>query len=124
MYGAADILFLLLVAASTSLVFVSVLSILSAFSKTIKESTSYASVIMIIVMVLGFAGAIFGDVPEQIHFYFIPVLNSSLSFLSIVTFEASTVNLAATTATNIVFAIVAAFILAKMFGSERIIFDK
>ena len=123
-YGAVDILFLLLVAASTSLVFVSVLSILSAFSKTVKEATAYASPIMIVVMLMGFASAVFGEIPDGVHFYMIPVVNSSLSFSSIISFETSTVNLAVTAASNTVFAILAAFVLAKMFGSERIIFDK
>ena len=123
-YGAADILFLLLVAASTSLVFVSILAILSAFSKTVKEATAYSAPIMIVFILLGFASAVFGGVPEETFFYLIPVLNSSLSFSSIIGFEASTVNLAVTAASNTAFAIVAAFILAKMFGSERIVFDK
>ena len=123
-YSAADILFLLLVAASTSFVFVSILAIFSAFSKTVKEATAYAMPFMIVVILVGFAGAAFGGAPEEVHFYFIPVLNSSLSFSSIIGFEAKAVNLAVTAATNTVFAIILAFVLARMFGSERIIFDK
>ena len=115
---------MLFVAASTSLVFVSILALLSAYAKTVKEATAYAGPVMIVFIFFGFAGAAFGGVPEEVHFYMIPVLNSSLSFSSIIGFEASTLNLAVTAVTNIVFAVVAAFVLAKMFGSERIIFDK
>ena len=123
-YTAADLLFLLLVAASTSFVFVAILAIFSAFSKTVKEATSYASPFMILIILLGFAGAAFGGAPDELHFYLIPVLNSSLSFSSIIGFEASTVNLAVTAASNTVFAVILAFVLARMFSSEKIIFDK
>ena len=122
-YGVTAILFLLLIAASTSLVFVSILSILSAYAKTVKEATAYASPIMIVFILFGFASAIFGEVPEEVYSYLIPVLNSSLSFSSIISFEESIVNLAVTALSNTVFAVAMAFVIAKMFGSEKIIFE-
>ena len=123
-YSASDLIFLVLVAASTSLVFVSILSIFSAYAKTIKEATAYAMPIMLVCIFAGFASTIIGDVPESVVFYLIPILNSSLSISAIFTFEVSALNMAVTAAVNVLFAVAASLFLALMFGSEKIVFDK
>ena len=123
-YSAGDLIFLTLVAASTSLVFVSILSILSAYAKTIKEATAYSMPILLVCVFAGFASTIIGDVPDNILFYLIPILNSSLSISGIFSFDASIPNMAVTTGVNVLFAVVASFFLAAMFSSEKIVFDK
>ena len=123
-YSASDLIFLVLVATSTSLVFVSILSILSAYAKTIKEATAYAMPLMLVCVFAGFASTIIGDVPESVVFYLIPILNSSLSISGIFSFDASAVNMAVTAGVNTLFAVAASFVLAYMFSSEKIVFDK
>jgi len=122
-YSIADLVALLLVAASTTLVFVSALSVLSAYAKSIKEANAYAMPFMLVGMVCGLASTILGGVPGEAYFYLIPIFNSSLNLSAIINFEVSAVNLAITVGTNIVFALICTVALAKIFSSEKIVFN-
>ena len=123
-FSIVDLLLLLLVAVSTTLVFVGVLSILSAYAKTVKEATAYSMPIMLVSMLLGLASTILGRVPGEVHYYLVPVFNSALSISAVFNFEASAVNMAVTAGINVLFTLVCVFILAKIFSSEKIVFDK
>ncbi|MCL1862448.1 MAG: ABC transporter permease subunit [Defluviitaleaceae bacterium] len=123
-YTIADILLLLLVTLSTTLVFVSVLSLLSAYAKSVKEATGYSMPIMIVVMLVALGGMFFGGVPDEIRFFLIPVLNSSLSIAAIFSFDVNVLNIIAAVATNLIIATLITFLIARLFNSERIVFDK
>ena len=122
-YTALDLLLLFTVAASTTLVFVSVLSILSAFSKSVKEATAYSTPLMLVVTLTGLASTILGRVPSEPIFYLIPIFNSSLSLSAIVSFEVSVVNMAITAGVNIFVTLICTLILARIFDSEKIVFS-
>jgi len=115
---------LFVVAVSTALVFVSVLSLMSAYAKSIKEATAYATPMMIVVLLCGMGSMLTGGVPEGIYYYLIPVFNSAQCITSILNFNASAANIAATAAANLAFTLICAGILAKIFNSEKIVFDK
>jgi len=122
-YNVSDLIMLFLVAASTTLVFVSVLSVLSAYAKSVKEATAYSTPLMLVVTLTGLASTILGGVPSEPFFYLIPVFNSSLSLSAIVSFEASAINMAITAGTNIIFTLICTVILAHIFSSEKIVFS-
>jgi sodium transport system permease protein len=124
LYSVTDFALLFLVVVTTALVFVSLLSLLSAYAKSIKEATAYAQPIMIIVMLCGLASTILGGVPSQIYYYLIPVFNSALCISSVVSHEANVINVAVTAGINILFTLACTGLLAKMFNSEKIVFDK
>jgi sodium transport system permease protein len=123
-YSVRDLLLLFTMVVTTALVFVSVLSLLSAYAKSVKEATAYATPLMIVVVLCGFGSTMLGGVPGDIYYYFIPVFNSALSITSVIDFEVNAVNILATAGVNILFTVICAGILAKMFGSEKIVFDK
>jgi sodium transport system permease protein len=123
-YSVADFALLLLVALSTTLVFVALLSVLSAYSKSVKEATAASMPVMIIVVLAGLAGMIFGDIPTDPAFYLIPIVNSSLSISGIFSFDINVANVLITVGINIVIALVLTVVLARMFSSEKIVFDK
>lgn len=122
-YSVVDFLLLFLVAASTTLVFVAVLSVLSAYAKSVKEATAYSMPIMLLVFVAGFAGMIVGEVPDSIIFYFIPVINSSLCIGAIFAFEANVANILITSGINFGVALALTVGLAQIFNSEKIVFS-
>ena len=122
-FAVSDFLLLLVVALSTTLVFVGMLSVLSAYAKTIKEATAYSMPFMIISMVAGLASTILGGVPTEPYFYFIPVFNSALSLSSVFAFEVSAVNMAITAGVNVLFTLLCTIVLAKIFSSEKIVFS-
>ena len=122
-YTVADLAMLFLVAASTTLVFVSILSILSAYAKSVKEANAYGTPIMLVATLCGIASTILGRVPTEPVFYLIPIFNSALSISSIVSFEVNAVNMAITSGVNILFTVICTAVVAKIFSSEKIVFS-
>ena len=123
-YSAAEYLMILAVAVSTVLVFVSLLSIMSAYSKSIKEANSYAAPFLFVSVVCGMSGMFTGGAVNEFYYYFIPIFNSAQSLMSVFNSSVSALNIAVTVMSNIAFALICAGVLAKMFGSEKIVFDK
>jgi len=123
-YSLQDFILLFMVATSTTLVFVSMLSVMSAYAKSVKEANTYAAPFMIISMVCGLASTILGGIPSEVFFYLIPIFNSALNISAIFSFEVSALNVAVTTGVNLVFTMICVVALAQIFSSEKIVFDK
>ncbi|MCL2253820.1 MAG: ABC transporter permease subunit, partial [Lachnospiraceae bacterium] len=123
-YGAGDYLMILLVIISTVLVFISLLSVMSAYAKSVKEANSYATPFMIVSMVLGLSSLFTGGAVESFYYYLIPVFNTAQGLTGLFTGAVSVINITVTVMANIAFSLILVGLLAKMFSSERIIFDK
>jgi sodium transport system permease protein len=123
-YTAGDYALIFLVLLTTALVFVSMLSILSAYAKSVKEANAYAMPLYFITIVCGLSGMVTGGAPKDAVYYLIPIFNSAQSLTAIFKFDIDMVNIAVTLAVNVVFLLVCAFALTKMFDSERIVFEK
>ncbi len=121
-YGGMDYVMTLLVILSTVLVIIGVISILSGVAKSVKEAGALATPLMIIVMVVGVT-SMFGDgAPSATYLYLIPFYNSVQCLNGIFSFSALPVNLAVTIGCNIVYTMVMAAVLAKIFDSEKIMY--
>ncbi len=123
-YSAPEYLLIFAVAVSTVLIFVSLLLVMSAYSKSIKEANSYASPFLFVSIVCGMSSMFTGGAMSEFYYYLIPVFNSAQGLSSIFNSNFSVVNIAVTILTNIVFALICTGVLTKMFNSEKIIFDK
>lgn len=123
-YGAQDYLLLAVVIFSTVLVLVTLISLLSAFAKTIKEAQTYAMPVMLLVMALGITGFLGGSAPQELPVYFIPLYNSVKCMTGVFSFSALPTGVAVTVGVNLVVTLLGVFVLAKMFNSEKIIFSK
>jgi len=124
LFSVQEYLLMFVIIVTTALVFVSILSLLSAYAKSVKEATAYATPIMLVVVLCGLASMITGGAPSETFYYLIPVFNSAQSITAIISSEVSAINIAVTAGINIVFFVLCAGILAKMFNSEKIVFDK
>ena len=122
-YGITDYLMLAVVILSTVLVFVTVISIISAYAKSIKEAGTYVTPLMIVSMLIGLSG-MFGTVAGNTALYVIPIYNSVQSMIGIFSFSASIPNMVVTVISNIAFTGIGVFVLTRMFNSERIMFNK
>ncbi len=122
-YTMGDYLLLGIVVLSTVLLFVSLMSILSAFAKSIKEAQTYMTPLMIVVMLAGVTG-MFGGAAEQPLVYLIPVYNSVQCMNAVFSFEVVQLHVAITVVSNLVYCGALAFILTKMFNSERVMFSR
>ena len=123
-YLFTDYLWLILIILSTIILFVTLISVLSTFAKTVKEASSLVMPLMIVVMLVSF-GSMYGtEAKSELYWYMIPVYNSVQSMVGIFSFNASPINIGVTVLVNLLFTTVGLFILTKMFNNENIMFGK
>jgi len=125
MYTPLDYGLMAAIILSTVLLIVSLISVISAFAKTIKEATTAVTPLMIVVMLVG-VSAMFSQGGQQgeVAYYLVPLYNTVQSLVGIFSWEYNTVNLVVTICSNIVYAGIGGFFLTKMFSSEKIVFSK
>ena len=125
LFSPASFIMLLLLILTTLCVFVTMGLVISAFSKSIKEAGSYLTPIMTILMVAAIIP--FSVDMSGIGYAFIPLLNivSSMNLLIRETnLELLIPYIAITAVMNIVLSGLLVFITAKLFNSEKIMFQR
>ena len=123
-YGVRDYLLLAAVILSTVLLLVTLVALLSAFAKTVKEAQTYAVPLMILVMVLGITGMFGGGASQNLAVYAIPLYNSVQCIVGIFSFSLLGQAVALTAAVNGAATLLGVFVLTRMFNIEGIIFGK
>lgn len=123
-YTVSDFLLLAVVILSTVLFLVAVISVISAYARTIKEAQSYVTPLMIIATLIGITAMFGGGAPEDWFYYFIPLYNSVQCMSAIFSFTCIPVNALITVASNLIYSVVFVFILTRMFNNEHVVFGK
>ena len=123
-YSIQDYLLLAAVIFSTVLVLVAVISILSAFAKTIKEAQTYVMPVMLVVMGLGIVGMFGGGASQELASYCIPLYNSVQCMMGVFSFTSLPLGVAVTVGVNAAVTLLGVAVLAGMFNSEKIIFAR
>lgn len=124
MYGVQDYLLLAAVILSTVLVLVTLISILSAFAKTIKEAQTYAMPVMLLAMGLGITAMFGGGTAQDLAPYCIPLYNSVQCMAGVFSFSVLPAGVGITIGVNAAVTLLGVLVLAKMFNSEKIIFAR
>lgn len=119
-YPVSSYVALFLVIVSTVLFITAIMSVCSAFAKSVKEANSYVGPMMLIVMMAAVLNIFLSDKIGS-WAYFIPLFNSVKVMGDVFSFTAKTWQIAATIVSNVCFSALLAFALAKMFDSEKII---
>ncbi len=122
-YGVTDYLVLLPIIISTVLVFVSVISIISAYARSVKEATGMVSPLMFVVVIIGVSGMFISGERALWQFLF-PVYNSVACISNVFSMDYSPAEILVTTATNLLAAGACVVLLARMFRSEKVMFKK
>ncbi len=122
-YSAGAYFALFAVMLSAVLLIVSLISILSAFAKSVKEATTFAVPVMILVMLLGLSSMLFGTVLSW-PVCLIPVYNCVQVMSQIFSMQFSPLCLLVTLLSNAVYIVLLVLVLTKMFKSEKIMFNK
>ncbi len=122
-YGVKDYAMLAVVILSTVLLIVSLVSIISAYAKTVKEAQTYVSPLMIVTMLVGVTAMFSGGIRTEIWYYLIPLYNSVECMVGIFSFNAVPLYMAVTVIANVCYAALGAAVLSRMFNSEKIIFS-
>jgi sodium transport system permease protein len=99
------------------------ISIFSALARSVKEAQTYILPLMVVVMLVGITG-MFGHVSGGSLLYLIPIYNSVQCMSGIFSFELSRVHVMITVISNIVYCGILAFVLTKMFHSEKVMFAR
>ena len=124
-YSSKDFAFLFVIIISTTILMVALISVLSAFAKSVKESATIISPLMIVIMVISLLPMFSkGDVETPVTMFIIPLYNSVLCMNEIFKFSYSSISVVISVVANIVFTGILVLVLTKMFDSEKIMFSK
>lgn len=121
-YSVGQYFALFAVMLSAVLIIVSLISILSAFAKSVKEASTFAVPLMLVVMLVGLSSMLFTTGAPAA--YLIPIFNCVQVMSAIFSMQFSAVNLLVTLASNAAYIVLLVFALAQMFKSEKIMFNK
>ncbi len=122
-YGIGTYISLFAVLLSTILVFIVLISLISAYAKSIKEASSLATPLMIVIMAVGMS-TMFGTAATSPWLYLIPVFNSVNVLLTLFSGKFVALPFILTLVSNVLISGLGVFLLTKMFNSERIMFRK
>lgn len=123
-YGVPDYLMILAVMLSTVFLFVAMISVLSAYARSIKEASALVTPLMIIVVVLGITGMLEGSSQGGIWLYLVPLYNSVQALTAIFSFAAAPSVILVTAVSNVAYTVLLVILLTKMFSSERVMFNR
>ena len=124
-YSGKDFAFLFIIIISTTILMVALISVLSAFAKSVKESATIISPLMIVIMVVSLLPMFDkGDGIPSMTTFLIPIYNSVICMNGIFKFAYSGIGVVISVAVNIVFTGALVIMLTKMFDSEKIMFSK
>lgn len=123
LYSVMDYVSIALVIFSTVLLIITLISIISAESKSVKEAQTMISPLMIVVILIAVLSMI-NDGGSSPALCFIPIYNSILCMSDVFAFACSPVNILITVISNIIYTGVGVFVLSRMFASEKVMFAK
>lgn len=121
-YDVADYAVLLVVIIATTLLIVGMISILSAFAKSVKEATNMATPLMLVVTLTGVTNMMGNGMPEEWYWYLIPIYNTTQCMNGVFSMDYQMLPVIITCIANVVYSGVLVVVLTKMFGSERIMY--
>ena len=123
-YQVSDYLLLLAVILSTVLVIISLISIISAFAKNVKEATTWVTPFMIVVVVIAITSMVDSMKPKNLLMYLIPLYNSVQCMNGIFSFSVQMPAVIITVLANVCYTVICVHILTRMFNSESIVFSR
>ncbi|MDD3122265.1 MAG: ABC transporter permease [Candidatus Izemoplasmatales bacterium] len=124
-YTVSDYLMILFLLFSTVFVIVGVISILSAFSKSVKEATTLIMPFYIITILVSITSMFSSNAQTNYVMYLIPIYNTVQSMSAILSFDSNSIYyLIISIVANLGYLTLFVFILNRMFNSEKIMFSK
>ena len=121
MYGISTYIYVLLIIIVITILFTTLLSIVSCFSKSIKEANQYATPLIFLIMAV--SGATYFISNNNWYLYLIPIFNSINCLSEIFSLNFNLVNFLITIISNIVYISLGVFVVTKMFDNEKVMFN-
>ncbi len=124
-YQLSDYLMILAALFATVFVIVGIISIISAYAKTLKEANSMILPIYILTLIVSITTMFSSGSNTNIFMYLIPIYNTVQTLVAIMQFEPQApIYLLVTVIANIVYVTIFIYILNRMFNSEKYMFSK
>ena len=123
-YTGADYVVLLITILATVLIMASMVSILSALAKDVKNAGTMIVPFMVVVMFCGLMPMFQSGTQEHLTAYLIPFYNSVQVMTSVFAHEMKWMPVIITLAANVVYTGIAVWVLTRLFNSEKVMFSK
>ena len=123
-YGPGALVMLFFVVVITALFFTTLLTIISTYAKSVKEASSLASPLMILVTVVGITGMMNTSANTNLLMYLLPIYNSTQALTGILNQAYDVWAIIITIIANIIYISLGVYLLTKMFDNEKIMFNK
>ncbi|MFW5894660.1 MAG: ABC transporter permease subunit [Bacillota bacterium] len=123
-YTLQDYLALLVILITTVVFVVGLVSVISAFAKTIKEASMLIMPVYFLAMIVGIMNSFGADVHQGALVHLIPIYGQINILAGILTFEYSMFNLLLTVVSSLVYTLGFVVLLNVMFNSEKIMFNR
>ena len=123
-YAFSDYVAILLVIFATVLIMASVVSLLSALAKDVKQAGTMITPFMIVIMLAGLIPMFQNGVSDNVVNYIIPFYNSIQVLTSIFAHKIVWTNVALCLVSNVAYMGIAVWGLTRMFNSEKVMFGK
>lgn len=121
MYGISTYIYVLLIIIVITILFTTLSSIVSCFSKSIKEANQYATPLMFLIMAI--SGSTYFISNNNWYLYLIPIFNSINCLSEIFSLNFNLINFLITIISNIVYISLGVFVVTKMFDNEKVMFN-
>lgn len=122
-YGLSSFIALLLVIFVTTLFIVGLISVVSAYAKSVKEAASLASPLYLITIVIS-ALNIFSDASGQLYLFALPLFGPIQVINSVMTQSLNWLEVIMVISSHLLWTLLLAALVQKMLSSERIVFQK
>lgn len=123
-YTTSDYLVILITIMAAVLIMASVVSLLSALAKDVKNAGTMIMPFMLVVVFCGLTPMFQSGTPESLTAYLIPFYNAVQVMTSVFAHEMKWMPVIVTLAANVCYTGIAVWGLTRMFNSERIMFSK
>ena len=123
-YSASEYFLLFLIVISAVLPLTAVISIISAWTSSVKEASTAVSPLMIVVMLIGVSSMLLSGERVSTFLFMIPLYNLVLCMNGIFSFSYDLIQIMIALGVNLIVTGVLVFVLAKMFNSEKVMFTK
>lgn len=124
-YGFNEYLMILVVLFSTVFVIVGMVSIISAFAKSVKEASTLIMPLYIITILVSITSLFNNNINSNYFMYVLPIYNTVQTLSAILRYDPNAViYLVITVCANIIYLVLFVNVLNKMFLSEKIMFSK
>lgn len=123
-YGINEYISIFAVLLATVLVIVGLISMISAYAKTIKEASMLILPLYFVSIIVGISTMFSGEAATNPVMYLIPIYSSVNMLISVLTFEIVPIHFVLMMISSFVYVAILIFIINRLFQSEKVMFSK